>query len=67
MLETYDFKISTVRGMIVFAARQLPLPIGMTNDQCDLPFFAEDVPTYKSSRVWHCRNNHVGPMEVSAQ
>ncbi|KAA3450336.1 hypothetical protein C7I87_11900 [Mesorhizobium sp. SARCC-RB16n] len=53
MVKTDDFKISTVCGMIMLATRQLPLAIGMTNDQCDTPLCAKDVATYKSSGFRH--------------
>lgn len=53
MAETDDFEISAVRGVIMFAARQLPLTIGMMNDQCYRPLRSKDVPTHNCSGFQH--------------
>ncbi len=53
MAETDDFEIPTVRGVIMLAARQLPLTIGMMNDQCHRPLRSKDVTTYNCSGFQH--------------
>lgn len=53
MAETDDFEIPAVCGVVMFTARQLPLAIGMMNDQCHWPLRSKDVPAYNCSGFRH--------------
>lgn len=53
MAETDNFETSAVRGVIMFAAGQLPLTIEMMNDQRHRPLRSKDVPTYNCSGFQH--------------
>ena len=53
MAETDDFEIPAVCGVIMFTARQLPLTIGMMNDQGHWSLRSKDMATYNCSGFQH--------------